>query len=86
MDRFVGKAGITGWYYRVLETGSLQIGDPVGLVERPRQSVSIHDLVSEIFSENPNIDLLKKYSALDTLDDEWKEKCLRKAASASKAK
>ena len=34
LDRFVGNEGVTGWYYRVLETGKLKVNDPVTLVSR----------------------------------------------------
>ncbi|WP_027994736.1 MOSC domain-containing protein [Simplicispira psychrophila] len=35
MARRVQQTGRTGWYYRVLEPGTLQAGDPLTLVARP---------------------------------------------------
>lgn len=34
-SRFVEAAGITGWYYRVLEPGLIAAGDTIELLERP---------------------------------------------------
>jgi len=79
MDRFVGKLGITGWYYRVLETGVLLQNAEVSLLERPSESVSIHDLVTAIFAEQASCDDLAYYSSLEVLDQEWRDKCKQKA-------
>jgi MOSC domain-containing protein YiiM len=41
MPRAMLKNGMSGWYYRVLKTGSLAAGDAVRLLERPHQDWSI---------------------------------------------
>jgi MOSC domain-containing protein YiiM len=78
MDRFVGKQGLCGWYYRVLEEGVIYVGDDVHHLERPKESVSIHDLVKAVFVEETSLEDLQYYSNLTSLDDEWREKCARK--------
>ena len=79
LDRFVGKQGITGWYYRVLEPGIIRLGDTVERVERTEASVSIHNLVKTLFAEKPKVEVLLQYGEMKVLDDEWKQKCLSKA-------
>lgn len=41
MPRAMVRNGMSGWYYRVLEPGSLAAGDEVRLLERPHQQWSI---------------------------------------------
>jgi MOSC domain-containing protein YiiM len=41
MPRAMVRNGMSGWYYRVLEPGSLAAGDEVRLLERPYQQWSI---------------------------------------------
>ncbi|MFC3095219.1 MOSC domain-containing protein [Alteromonas sediminis] len=84
MDRYVGKHGITGWYYRVLETGVLTLNAEVTLIERPVESVSIHDLVTAVFAEEAKHEDLCYYSTLEALDQEWREKCKHKAMRAER--
>ncbi len=41
---FVIEQQITGWYYRVIEEGTVQAGDQISLTERLTDSISIADL------------------------------------------
>lgn len=41
MPRAMVKNGMSGWYYRVLKTGSVAAGDEVRLLERPHEQWSI---------------------------------------------
>lgn len=83
LDRFVGKEGITGWYYRVIQEGLLRTNDEVGHLERPPHSVSISNLVKALFTEAPNLDELSNYADMTALDDEWREKCQRRLSKFS---
>lgn len=76
LDRFVGLNGVTGWYYRVIETGVLQVKDPVMLLSRPQQTVNIAALMSAVYDKG-SPDLARQYVELDVLDDEWRQKCDR---------
>ena len=44
----------TGWYYRVLETGSVRVGDMVALIERPLPEWHLKRLINARF--NPELD------------------------------
>ena len=82
LDRFVGLNGITGWYYRVIETGVLQVGDPVMLLSRPQQTVSVAALMTAVYDKGLP-DKAAEYVTLEVLDDEWREKCKRVISRAS---
>jgi MOSC domain-containing protein YiiM len=46
MPRAMVRSGRSGWYYRVLEAGVLQAGDPVRLIERPNPDLPFARLVA----------------------------------------
>ncbi|AYA62949.1 MOSC domain-containing protein [Alteromonas sp. RKMC-009] len=76
LDRFVGNEGITGWYFRVIETGTLNTGDEVKLISRADKTVSVADLMTAVYDKG-NPEKAAEYVQLDVLDDEWKGKCER---------
>lgn len=82
LDRYVGLNGVTGWYYRVIETGVLHVGDPVVLLSRPQHSVSIAALMTAVYDKGLP-EQAREYVSLDVLDDEWREKCQRVINRAS---
>jgi MOSC domain-containing protein YiiM len=79
LDRFVGQQGITGWYYRVLETGSIRVGDSVQRVFRPKHTVSVADLMRAVY-DPACAQFAQHYSQLAMVDDEWRGKCAKIAA------
>ncbi|MEG3765929.1 MOSC domain-containing protein [Alteromonas sp. 14N.309.X.WAT.G.H12] len=83
LDRFVGKEGITGWYYRVIETGVIHRNDPVTLLSRHDKTVSIGALMRAVHDLG-DVDAAKQFEGLEILDDEWREKCARVIKRAAK--
>lgn len=61
--RTMQHSGRTGWYYRVLEEGVIEAGQPVTLVERPFPDWSIRRLADLLFNR--------------TLDGPWLRDALR---------
>ncbi len=51
LSTFIVEQRITGWYYRVLEEGSIQAGDLIELLERPNPTLSI-DYYNEIYYQH----------------------------------
>ncbi len=76
LDRFVGERGITGWYYRVLETGVINVGDSVTLVSREDDTVNVQTLMRCAHTKT-DVELATKLANLATIDDEWRDKCAR---------
>lgn len=74
LDRFVGERGITGWYYRVIKTGVIHLGDTVTLLSREDNTTDVHTLMQCAHNKTDKA-LAEKLAALDTLDDEWRLKC-----------
>lgn len=74
LDRFVGERGITGWYYRVIKTGTISVGDTVTLLHREPDTVDVHTLM-QCAHTKVDAALAARLAALPTLDDEWRLKC-----------
>ncbi|QJR81358.1 MOSC domain-containing protein [Alteromonas pelagimontana] len=81
LDRFVGINGATGWYYRVLTAGVIHINDAVSLLKRQDKTVSVQSLVQCIYNED-SVRQAALIAELTVLDDEWRQKCQRKAQFA----
>lgn len=69
---------ITGWYYRVLENGTITLGDSITLVERPNANLSVASFVQQHFDKNTSADPLHQMSNAIGLDSEWQQKLLRR--------
>lgn len=53
---FVEKLHVTGWYYRVLETGRVYVGDKIRLVERPNESMSVGRFMGITKQHRPDLE------------------------------
>jgi MOSC domain-containing protein YiiM len=45
IDLFIGEQGITGWYFRVIETGIMNVGDEIKLEHRLQNTKSIAEIM-----------------------------------------
>lgn len=45
LENTVGKQGITGWYYRVLQPGMVALDDSVSLLDRPNPEVNVSEVM-----------------------------------------
>jgi len=63
---------ISGWYYRVLETGQLQVGDPIEFLDRLDNSVAVASIwqmfIDRLDREKNHTPLIEK---IPGLSDEW---------------
>lgn len=78
LHTFISHCGITGWYYRVLEGGTLSVGDEITLLERPNPDLSVHRFMQITNMMNTTIEDMQNASEAVGLDPEWKEKLLKR--------
>jgi len=64
MARRVQDSGRSGWYYRVIETGTVQAGDTLTLVERPHDSWPLPRLSELLYRRTLDRDELRGALAL----------------------
>lgn len=81
MARRVQDSGRTGWYYRVLEPGTVAPGDRLSLVERPAPDWTIHRLWHVMYVDRMNLDDLSRMASLDVLAEGWKRYARRRLDS-----
>jgi MOSC domain-containing protein YiiM len=68
----VFATGRTGWYFRVLEPGTIQTGEALSLTERLLPDVTVADVSTAMFGPiDP--DICKRLSELKLLSDTWRE-------------
>lgn len=60
MSLRVQQSGRTGWYYRVLQAGSLNTGDRIELVDRSHPQWSIRRIAAVLFTHQVDADQLRE--------------------------
>lgn len=79
-SRFVAQLGLTGWYYKVLDAGTLQEGDAIDLLERPSPELSLARYWSVINEHRPDPGLLRKIAAAPGLAPDKAARLLERAS------
>ena len=74
LDKFVEKHQITGWYYRVLGEGTLNVGDSIELIERPNPQLSIQTFMKIVTRVIDEQEVIKSASLAEGLDPEWRKR------------
>ncbi|MFT4732605.1 MAG: MOSC domain-containing protein YiiM [Gammaproteobacteria bacterium] len=74
MDLFIAEKGITGWYYRVIETGIMQVGDRITLEHRLQKTTSIRNIMRLTRSKDKIMSLRLEAAAINGLAAEWVRK------------
>jgi MOSC domain-containing protein YiiM len=63
----------TGWYYRVLEAGTVGAGDQLRLLARPHATWSVKRLMGIFYRDPMNLDALREISELAGLSTSWRK-------------
>ena len=71
MVKAMVKTRRSGWYYRVLQSGSLAAGDAVTLETRPNPDFPFARLVEIVYDRDPSRDELLRMTAMDGLARQW---------------
>ena len=71
---FVEEKCITGWYFRVLQTGQVRIGDAMSLQLRQQDSTSIAEFTAIVTQHRPQLSELDRLIAGEGLSALWRRK------------
>jgi MOSC domain-containing protein YiiM len=74
MPKAMIRNGRSGWYYRVLETGTLNPGDPVKLIERPNPHFPFARLVQLISFGRVTPEELQQLQDMPGLAVDWQRR------------
>ena len=74
MPKLVVQSGRTGWYLRVLETGAVECGDALELLERPFPRWTIHAVNALAYSRRgtADIDAARELANCPALAESWR--------------
>src|SRR5215471_17681853 len=72
IKRFL-ESGKTGFYFAVLEEGEVAAGDTVSLLQRDEHHVQVADIVGLYRRDKYNLDLLRRFLAVEALPEAWRE-------------
>ena len=72
IKRFL-QSGRSGFYFAVLEEGEVATGDPIELVGRDENSVTVTDIVDLYSADAANQDVLHRVSELPSLPVAWRD-------------
>lgn len=81
MARRVQQTGRTGWYYRVLQPGTVISGDRLELIERVAPAWTLHRLWHALYVDRLNLRELAGIAALDVLAEGWRKYAVRRLES-----
>ncbi|WP_019612139.1 MOSC domain-containing protein [Thioalkalivibrio sp. AKL7] len=84
LARRVQETGRCGWFYRVLEPGTLTPGDTIERLERQPEGLSIAAAMAAIYRQ-PNHQHLQQLAHCEALAPNWREKARRKLRRAPDA-
>ena len=72
MARRVQETGRTGWYYRVIEPGTLAAGDSLRLIDRPHPAWTLARLLRVFYVDRLDRGALEGIAALEALSPSWR--------------
>ena len=72
------KTGKTGWYYRVLETGLVSVGDFINVIERPAPNWPIARVIEARFESKLNTEIACDLANLAHLSQDWRKSFAQK--------
>src|SRR5579883_2001961 len=73
MVKRFAESQTSGFYFAVLEEGTLQAGDAISIVERDPAAVSVADINRLYYKQSQDPALLARAVALEALPQSWRE-------------
>ncbi|HSH28726.1 MAG TPA: MOSC domain-containing protein [Thiohalobacter sp.] len=80
MARQVQDSARCGWFYRVLEAGTLRVGDGIDLLERLPGSLSVAAAMQAIYGDTEDRERLQRLADCAALAANWRDKARRRLA------
>ncbi len=72
VKRFLAS-GHTGFYFRVITEGEVQVGDPIVLVERTAGSVAVSEITRLYARDKDDLEGLRRIADVATLPGDWRD-------------
>jgi MOSC domain-containing protein YiiM len=79
-SRLIADLGCTGWYFRVVQEGTIRAGDVLELVERPAPGLTLARLWAAHTAHRPDAAELTRLSEAAGLNADWARRLRERAA------
>ncbi len=83
MASVVQKTALTGWYYRVLQSGWVTPSSTLQLVERPCSAWPLSELSNYLYIDTLNTKKLTEMASLSYLPDSWRDLVIKRLISGA---
>lgn len=80
LSRFIADQSLTGWYYRVLASGTVQLDDRLKLIARNPEPITLARLWALQIDHRPSRDELRTVAATPGLNPDWARKLNQRAS------
>lgn len=77
------KTGKTGWYYRIIEAGSISVGDDISLIERSHDDWPLSRLIKERFNPRMEPELATELAGNMVLSESWRKTFIKRSDDPS---
>ncbi|MEJ5022979.1 MOSC domain-containing protein [Ochrobactrum vermis] len=77
----VQRTGLTGWYYRVIETGYIEEGNELCIVDRLSPEWTLRRLWRTLYVDTMNLDELAAMASLSHLPENWRRYAEKRLAT-----
>lgn len=73
---YIRQCQLSGWYYRVLQNGSIRLGDELCLIEKSQPQLTVRYFLTQIDKQTKDPRFLDLVSKTKELDPQWRERLL----------
>lgn len=80
MAALIARAGLTGWYFRVIDQGRIGVGDRLDLSHRPAGAVSLAEYLQVSGAHRPSLETVLRVAAAPGLSPDKRQRLEDRAA------
>lgn len=77
LAKIIDQHNLQGWYYRVLQCGTVQVGDAITLLERPN-SLTLRQFLQLYAEHRPDLQHLQQLADCSGLNPKWRDKIMKR--------
>ncbi|MCW1360322.1 MOSC domain-containing protein [Campylobacter sp. US33a] len=71
--REIFKSGLSGWYYKVLQKGTINLGDGIKILQKDSANLSVLELNKLFYQPKENLTIFNKLLACKNINKNWIE-------------
>jgi MOSC domain-containing protein YiiM len=80
MAKFIAASGLTGWYWRVLQPGTVAPGDTLDLLEPAVDAPTLREAMQLCAAHRPSVQELERLARVPGIAGRWRDKIVQRIA------